>query len=48
MPATGVGVGAGALEATADSVKVAVCPLGSAGSEGKLKVFELAGGEGEL
>jgi hypothetical protein len=43
-----VGVGTGELEAIAVSVNVAVCPLGSAGSAGKLKVSEVPGGLGEL
>jgi len=46
--AAGVGVATGELEATADSVKVAVCPVGSAGSAETSKVSELPGGSGEL
>ena len=49
-PAPGVGVATGELEATADSVKVAVWPVGSAGNPRPQtsKVSELPGGSGEL
>jgi hypothetical protein len=44
----GVGVGEGELDATPESVKLAVWPVGSAGRAEKSKLLDVPGGLGEL